>query len=197
MSEKPDTTLLNCPGCGSSSFVANPNGNPICEYCDAAYVPPEQTCPDCGTPHEPDARRCMSCGADLLRPCLACGALNSWAVPRCLVCDQEMGVLGSLFDRVTSTRSGWLDEVREEATELKAQQEAVADAQLAEMWEIERRRREAMARAQAELDRQQRLVFTVIGIVVALCIIVIIVSLVVGTIRGQSPYPLPPPAGIY
>jgi ribosomal protein L40E len=197
MSEKPDTALLNCPGCGSSSFVANPNGNPTCEYCHAAYVPPEQTCPDCGTPHEPDARRCMSCGTDLLRPCLTCGALNPWAVPRCLVCGQEMGILGSLFERVTSTRSGWLDEVRHEATGLKAQQEAVADAQLAEMWEIERRRREAMARAQAERDRQQRLIITAIGIVAVLCIIAIVVSLVIGALQNPSPYPLLFPAGTY
>jgi hypothetical protein len=197
MNEKSDTALLSCPGCGSSSFVANPNGSPICEYCHVAYVSPEQTCPDCGTPHESDAHRCMSCGADLLRPCLTCGALNSWAVPRCLVCGQEMGILGSLFDRVTSTRSGWLEEVREEATELKTQQEAVADAQLAEMWKIERRRREAVARAQAERNRQQRLVFTVIGIVAALSIIVIIVFLVIGALRGPSPYSLPVPAGIY
>jgi ribosomal protein L40E len=197
MSEKPDTALPNCPGCGSSSFVANPNGNPICEYCFMAYTPSKQTCPDCGTPHEPDARRCTSCGADLLRPCLACGALNSWTVPRCLVCGQEMGILGSLFERVTSTRSGWLDEVREEATELKAQQEAIADAQLAEMWEIERHRREAMARAQAERDRQQRLILTLIGIAAALCIIAVIVALVIGTPQGQSPYPLSFPAGIH
>jgi hypothetical protein len=197
MSEKPDAALLNCPGCGGSSFVANPNGNPICEYCYAAYVPPEQACPDCGTPHEPNARRCVSCGADLLRPCLACGALNSWAVPRCLVCGREMGILGSLFNRVTSTRGGWLDEVREEATELKAQQEAVADTQLAEMWEIERRRREAMARAQAKRDRQLRVIFTVIGFIAAFGIIALVVALALETLQGQNPYPLPFPAGPY
>jgi hypothetical protein len=192
-----DAALLNCPGCGSSSFVANPNGSPICEYCYAAYVPPEQDCPDCGTPHEPNARRCISCGADLLRPCLACGALNSWAVPRCLVCGQEMGILGSLFDRVTSTRGGWLDELREEATELKARQEAVADAQLAEMWEIERRRREAMARAQAERDRQLRVIFTVVGIIAALGIVALVVALALDSLQGQNPFPLYLPANPY
>jgi hypothetical protein len=108
-----------------------------------------------------------------------------------------MGILGSLFERVTSTRSGWLDEVREEATELKAQQEAIADTQLAEMWEIERQRREALARAQAERDRQQRLILTAIGIIAALCIIAVIIALVSGALQGSSPFPLPFPASIY
>ena len=187
MRELSYSELPKCSGCGASSFAANPDGSPVCEYCFTPFTSPEQTCLECGTPYATNARRCVTCGADLLRPCLSCEALNPSALTHCLVCGQEIGILSSLFDRVTTRPGGWLDDVRQEATILKTEQTELADAQLAEMWEIEKRRREALARAQAERDRQQRVLFTLIGVIAALLIIAGLISLILQTAQGQSP----------
>lgn len=101
-----------------------------------------------------------------------------------------MGILGSLFNRVTTTRDDWLKQVREEAPTLKAQQEAASEAHLGEMWAIERHRRETLAHARAERDRQQRFIIAVASILVAAVVITIIIAVVVLLTRtpGPSPY---------
>lgn len=181
-----------CPGCGSSSFTANPHGSPICDYCNAVYVPPERTCSVCGAAYDPGARRCPACGTDLLRKCPACSALNPSVVDRCLVCGQEMGILESLFDRVTRKRGDWLNYAREEAPTVKAQQEAASEARLAEMWAAERRRREALAQARAERDRQQRIIVATTVVIVAVVVVVAIVALVITMNRASGPCLYPP-----
>ncbi|MEE8390864.1 MAG: zinc ribbon domain-containing protein [Anaerolineae bacterium] len=186
-----DSAQLKCSKCGALSFTASPDGNLVCDRCHTVYAPLERVCPDCGTPYAPDDRRCVSCGTDLLHECLSCGALNPLAVLQCQACGQNIGVLGSLFDRVTGTRGDWLNQVRESAPAIKAQQEAASEAQLAEMWAVERRRREALARAQAERDRQQRFIFTALGIVVAIIIVGTLVAVVISLTRAPAPSPYP------
>lgn len=148
----------------------------------------ERTCHFCGTVYEPDARHCSSCGADLVRECPACGAPNPLVARKCLVCGQEMEILESLFSRVTGTRTDWLRQVREEAPDIKAQQETASQARLAEMWAAEVRRREDLARAQAERDRQQRIIVTVTVAIVAIVIVVILVALAIMMSLTQSPH---------
>jgi predicted amidophosphoribosyltransferase len=191
--ENSGSVRWTCSSCGASSFTIDPDGNLVCDRCHAVYAPPERVCPDCGTPYEPDDRRCVSCGADLVRACLACGALNPLTALRCQACGRDMGVLGSLFDRVTTTRGDWLSQVRESAPTIKAQQEAISQAQLAEMWGVERRRREALARAQAERDRQQRILFTVLGVIIVIIIVGTLIAVVVS--MTQTPVPSAYPVG--
>jgi len=102
-----------------------------------------------------------------------------------------MGILGSLFGRVTTTRDDWLRQVREEAPTLKAQQEAASEAHLGEMWAIERRRRETLARARAERDRQQRIIVAIASVIVAAVVITILIAVMVWLTRTPGPYPHP------
>jgi predicted amidophosphoribosyltransferase len=179
---------LECPGCGSASLTACPDGSLICDYCHTTYVPPERACPVCGAPYELDARHCPSCGVDLVRECPACGALNPSVAGKCLVCGQEMEILDSLFERVTGTRADWLRQVREEAPAIKAQEKAASQARLAEMWAAETRRRETLAQARAERDRQQRIIVTVTVSTVVLVVVAVLIALAVILGRTPSPY---------
>lgn len=188
MGENSSTMRLECPGCGSSFFTTGPDGGLVCDYCHAAYAPPERACLVCGAAYEPDALRCPSCGADLVRECPACGAANSLVTGKCLVCGQEMEILDPLFARVTGTQGDWLRQVREEASTIKARQEAASKARLSGMWAAEMHRREALAQARAERDRQQRIIVAITVAIVVFVIIAVLVALVITTSRTPSPH---------
>lgn len=178
-----------CPGCGSSSFTADPDGDLICDYCQAAYVLPGGVCPECGAAHDPGARCCPSCGADLVRKCQACGALNPYSAQRCMACGRELDMLGAMFARLAGGTTGWLRQTREEALSIKAREEVASQARLAEMRAADARRREALARAQAERDRQQRIIVAMTVAVVALVILVVLIAFVLTTVCTPGPYP--------
>lgn len=146
----------------------------------------ERTCPQCGTAYEPGVYRCLSCGADLERECPVCGALNPPLAHECLACGQRLEILGSLFDRVTGTRTDWLNQAREEASGIKAQEEAASQTRLAQMWATESSRREDLAQAQVERDRQERIIVAVTVAAVALVIVVVIIMLAI-TAGGSAP----------
>ncbi len=113
--------------------------------------------------------------------CLNCGRLNPVDASHCAACGQALGVLDSLFERVTGSRSDWLQELRDQAPVLKAQQEAVSQAQMAEMWAVEERRYAALARAQAERDRQQRVL---VGVTVVVFVFVILILVAITALGG-------------
>jgi len=169
---------LECPGCGSSSFNADLDGDLICDYCRSVFVLPGRSCPDCGAACGAGAQYCPTCGADLVRTCPACGARNPRTLQRCMACGHDLVTLDALFERVTGQATDWLREAREQAPAIKAQEESASQARLAEMRSADARRRETLAQARAERDRQQRIVVAVTVFVVALVIVVALISLV-------------------
>lgn len=96
-------------------------------------------------------------------------------------------MLDVLFARASMQRADWLREVREEASTVKAQQEAASEAQLAEMWAVERQRRRALAEAQAERDREHRIMFTVLGVVIAIIVIGVLVAVAISLSQPPAP----------
>lgn len=179
---------LECQSCGSSSFAAGPDDRFVCNYCHAAYVLPGRTCPDCGTVYAPGARYCPSCGADLVRECPACGADNPHSARRCTACGQELEILEALFARATVATADWLQQQRDEAPAIKAQQAAASQARLAKMWATEEHRREELARAQAERDRQQEIIVTATVVIVTLLIIATLIIVALTVSRTPSPH---------
>jgi len=189
MTEPPPTTQLECPGCGSSSFTPDLNGNLTCDYCHT--VLPDRICPTCGAFYEPGSHQCPSCGADLVLECPACGAPNPPYARQCVVCGQEMDILDTLFTRVTGSRADWLRDLREEATKAKAQQEAESQARLADMWAAEARYREALAQSRSERERQQRIIVTVTISIVAVVVLAILITLAIAMSQGTNPHVCP------
>jgi hypothetical protein len=187
MREGLNSGRLECPGCGSSSFTPNPDGSLSCDYCRSAYILPGHACPECGAACDPGARYCPTCGADLVRTCRACGALNPRSARRCMACGQELGTLEALFARVTGERADWLRQVREQAPAIKDQEELASQVRLAEMRAAEGGRREVLAQARAERDRQQRIIVAATVAVVAIVIVVALIAFVITVSGTPSP----------
>jgi t-SNARE complex subunit (syntaxin) len=98
-------------------------------------------------------------------------------------------MLETLFTRVTGDVADWLREQRDQAPALKAQQEAASQARLAAMWAAEARRQEALAEAQAERDRQQRVMWIVAVVVLVIFAICILLAIVVNSVQSPHLYP--------
>ncbi len=172
---------VRCPGCGSASFFADADGSLFCEYCHSAYAPAERACPVCGAEYEPGTRHCPACGADVVRECPSCGALNPAIVLECLACGQRLEVLDAIFDRLVKTPAGHLRQVRRAAKDVNLREEEASRARLATMWAEEDRRRQELARVQAERKQQERTMFI---IALAMTALVIVALLVVFLVMG-------------
>jgi hypothetical protein len=99
-----------------------------------------------------------------------------------------MAILDTLFARVTGSRADRLRDLREEATRVKAQQEAGSQVRLADMWAAEARYREALAQSRSERERQQRIIVTVTICIVAVVVLAILITLAVTMSQGTSPH---------
>ena len=187
MNNIPHFARLECSSCGGNSFVPDPKGTMICEYCHTVYVSPENACPECGALCDSQARYCPACGADLIHECRSCGTPNPHSADKCTECGQDLSMLDVLFARASQQRSDWLDQVREEAPVVKAQQEAASQAQMAELWAIERQRRQALTEAQAARDREHRIMFTALGVVVAIIVIGMLIAIGISLTQPTDP----------
>lgn len=94
-------------------------------------------------------------------------------------------MLDAVFARATGGPAHWLRQTREEAAAIKAHEEAASQARLAEMWAAEQRRLEELAQAQAERDRQTRILWSA---VVALFFTVVVI-IVIAIVLNRSPHP--------
>ena len=173
-----------CPGCGSASFAADPAEGLVCVYCHSTLTLAKHACPNCGAPYVPTTHYCPTCDSDLLRECPACSAPNPPSARECVRCGQRLEMLDSLFSRVTGLGARWLREVREESPALKAQQQSASQARLAQMWADEMRRREAMARDEAERDRQESILITATIVIGAIFLIIVVIAMAIAAAGG-------------
>jgi len=94
-------------------------------------------------------------------------------------------VLDAVFARATGGPAYWLRQTRAEAAAIKAHEEEASQARLAEMWAAEQRRLAELAQAQAERDRQVRILWRA---VVAFFFIVVAI-IIVAALLNQNPHP--------
>ncbi len=181
------STRLECSSCGSVSLTPDDKGRLVCDYCHTIHVLPEHACSECGTMHAPDARYCPACGADLVHECRSCGTSNPRSARKCTECGHDLDMLNLLFARTTKQRADWLQEVRTDAATLKAQQEEVSKARREDMWARERRRRADLAQMRAKRDRQHRIMFTALGLIIAAIIIGVGIAIATAMIRTPAP----------
>jgi len=178
---KDSAPSIGCPGCGSTSFTADSNRLPVCEYCQVAYGAHGVECDRCGTAYKLTTRRCPTCGAALVCECPVCGTLNPLMAIKCLVCQQTLDAVDQMFARLTRSTTAQLHRTRELGADIKDLEEAASEARLAKMWAEEEERRAELAQARAERQRQERLMITIaIGVVAIIVITAIVAAIVLG-----------------
>lgn len=131
-------------------------------------------CPECGATSDPGARYCSTCGATLVHGPAVGG--------------QDSDTLDMLFARATGEAAHRLRQTPEDMATIKARQEEASQARLAEMWAAEQRRREELARAQAERDRQIRILWIAAAILFFIIVAILIVVSVLMNNAGLHPY---------
>ena len=148
------TSDIACPNCGHTSLTPQSGGILVCDNCQASYALPERECPSCGAQNPLQAHQCLACG-------------------------QELDIVDAMFSRLTSSTGDQLRRVREGGVSAKAREEAASEARLAEMWAEEERRRQELAQARAERERQERVMINIaLGVVAFIVLVAIIVAVV-------------------
>lgn len=150
-----EMTAFRCSGCGSTLLIPDPDGTLTCAYCGTTYEITGRTCSDCGAINPPEAKHCIRCGR---------------------VLDLVGFILQSRLQTTTRER---LEQVRAEAARLKEESEAASQKRLREWWALEEERQRALAAAQAERDRQERMLLTGALVFAAVVILGILIYLLV------------------
>ena len=167
---------LRCASCGASPLTDNGDGTIACPYCGSTFAHPERVCPRCQTVNEPDARQCTSCGQTLRQPCARCGTLNWSQATYCQRCGAALDVLEHISSRRAETTADRIVRLQAGMTTVKDEAERASQARLAEMWGRDNARLEAIAKAKAKQQRQERLLW-VIATLAILAVLFAIVTL--------------------
>src|SRR5512136_645578 len=168
--------FLRCGSCGASPLTDNGDGTIACPYCGSTFAHPERVCPRCQTVNESDARQCISCGQTLRQPCARCGTLNWSQATYCQRCGASLDVLEHIASRRAETTAERIVRLQSSMTAVKEEAESASQARLAEMWGRDNARLEAMAKAKAKQQRQERLLW-VIATLAILAVLFTIVAL--------------------
>ena len=165
---------LKCSQCGGSPLKDNGDGTISCPFCGSTFAHPERVCPRCETINEPDARLCVSCGQKLREPCVRCGALNPVNVSYCHECGASLDLLEHIAARRSVTDAERLQQMQSEATRLKEETERASQERMSKFWAQEQARLESLAKAKAEQQRQERLIWILATSTVVILVVVLL-----------------------
>ncbi|MBM4422038.1 MAG: hypothetical protein FJ030_01435 [Chloroflexi bacterium] len=158
---------LSCPKCGAPGLEAHqPNGIVVCRHCGNQFADDGQiACPHCESINPPDADFCHKCGDKLKRTCPACGGENWMGADYCAACGHNLDAIASMANRHTQGFKGTLQQQRELANLLKAEEESSSQKRMADLWDIEKRRQANLEHQRARLRAEQNvLLFIAIAI---------------------------------
>ena len=146
-------------------------------------------CSECSASYPPDARFCPSCGVEVGIQCPQCGSLDGARAQTGQSCADPLEIVDPLLGRMASGQHGWLANIQHDASDTKEEEEKASQVRLSAMWEIEDQRLNELAQAQAERDRQQRIL--VWGSVILAAVFLISLLIVLSIAAARSPRPLP------
>ena len=123
-------------------------------------------CPECGAatmaPDDSGALHCSECGAVAPAsqlPCPACGLPVSAAADTCPTCGEPISLFGQVMSRHTDTRRSplWLEQARGQASGVRLEEEQASQRRYGILEATDRRRLEAVERAEWGQQRKDRL----------------------------------------
>jgi hypothetical protein len=124
---------FNCPACTAPGLVDLSPNVLACPYCDSTFQHDLLTCPACRALNEPQAEYCEKCGE-----------------PLTLVSQVMLRHSGAGVEPLRLRQS------RARAAELKERGEQASARRMHELQEIDRRREETVAKAEADRTRLQK-----------------------------------------
>jgi hypothetical protein len=182
---------LECPNCGApvtNLTLPSADGAPgdaifQCPFCGTHVDMNRALCPQCAFLNHEGERFCGRCGAQVVRVCPFCKHENWAGNEFCARCGRTLDLLEIMTQSGSRDTRARLEAQRQQARLLKAQEESASEARMAQFWEMERQRVEAVARETAEKQRRERLMLA--GIVFFIAVIVLLV-IVVSVINGPG-----------
>lgn len=174
---------LECPNCGAPELEAGADRQLRCPFCGSAFGDLARICPACGHYNEAGVRHCVDCGGALVRDCPACGADNWVLAEHCAICGRNLDLVERLAQRWQQSTQERLYERQGAMAALKEREERASQARMAELLDAERRRQEALARANTlQQERDRRMYALVIAAFVVFVVVVLVAILL--TIAG-------------
>jgi ribosomal protein S27AE len=163
---------LVCPSCGGSSFTRDEEDNLVCSHCGNVYTRTRaQTCPSCGTSNAPDATKCAECGRALVRHCIACGHDNPGDAEYCANCNAALDTLEFVARRLQEETRDRFSRRAAEVKGIREQDAAFMEEQRQHFDEIEHERLRHLAEQKVEQRRQERILWVVVLVIVALALL--------------------------
>lgn len=142
-------TILTCPACGASGISVDVHGSLECLYCGVRLAGDPFVCPACDQVNLPKAEVCAQCGEPL-----------------------------TLAAQVMSRRGGqgsplFLTRARAQAVDLKSTGERASQVRMDSLRQVDRVREEALRRASAERNAEDRRLvrFLLIGLALLLALL--------------------------
>jgi ribosomal protein L40E len=171
---------LICSQCGGGPLTNGGHGTVSCPYCGSTFAHPDRVC-KCGTVNEQDAHACVACGERLQEPCVRCGTFNGLRATHCRQCGSALNILEHIAARRAQTEADRRYNLQAEATRVKEEDEQAAQRRMDEMWAVEHKRLETLAKNKAEQQRQERLIW----MIAAVAIIALVVCIVALALSAQ------------
>lgn len=169
-----------CPTC-NAGVPPDSRGGLRCPECGAVLAEPFTFCPRCGRINESGASACAQCGEGLTVPCPGCRQVNWSGAERCAGCGGELDSLAHAFRSVSASFDLRRQEMVENVTAFREEEERRSQARLETLREADRRRRQRAEEMAARARLKERRITVLIGIaVVVFAAVVAIVLMLIG-----------------
>jgi serine/threonine-protein kinase len=169
---------IACYNCTGAGLELEPDGRVRCAFCGEVNLTAGPVCPRCETVNATGAEFCVSCNLALVRTCPNCDTRNWSGAERCAHCGRPLDTLSALMDRVGDAGERFHKDRRDLAA-VSAREAAGAEQRLAQLAEIDQRRRDAIQRAAARKAREQQIALIATAVVAGLIVLAVAVIVIV------------------
>lgn len=179
----PALASLLCTHCEAAGLELHPDGQVLCRYCGTANVLEGVVCAHCEHTNPADAEICTYCRQSLTRACPTCGTPNWAGAATCTACGAGLDRVSLMSSRLGVDPADRFNEQQRNARNLKEQEALAADRRLAEFNAMEGRRQANIASARQKQAAEQRVLLIGTGVVVAIIVVGVIVSVLLTSLR--------------
>ena len=167
---------MNCPACGAPGLEPHqPDGAVVCKFCGNEFAKNNTVaCPYCEAINHPQADFCAKCGEKLKLTCPACGVENWAGAEYCATCGRNLDALASMTNRHAQGFKGTLQQQRDIANLIKAEEETASQKRMGGLWEIEQRRQDELERQKARQVTQQNVLLSIVLAVALLFVLALV-----------------------